>query len=277
MAEQKEPLLDALVEALPYIKRFSGRTVVVKLGGSAFGGRDTTLQDIVTLKSLGVNPVLVHGGGNDISSLLKRLGYEPKFVGGLRVTDEQTIDAVVMVLAGKVNKELVASLNTMGAPAIGLSGIDGGLLRARVKDAALGLVGEVTEVNLAALEAVVQAGFIPVVAPLALGEGGECLNVNGDTAAGAIAAALGASKMVFLTDVEGIRGADGAVISSLTSRDARNLIETGVVSGGMIPKVQACVKALGGADRAHIIDGRVPHALIRELYTDRGVGTMITA
>jgi acetylglutamate kinase len=277
MAENGELLVSALYEALPYINQFSGKTVVVKMGGSAFSGRDTTLQDVVTLRSLGIRPIVVHGGGNDISSLLKRLGNEAKFVNGLRVTDEATIDAVVMVLAGKVNKELVAALGALGAPAVGLSGIDGGLLEGRIKDPALGLVGEVTRVNLRALEMVSEAGFIPVVAPLALGEEGRPLNVNGDTAAGEIAAALKAAKMIFLTDVEGIRGKDGATINRITRGDLHELIETGVVSGGMIPKVQACVKALEGAERAHIIDGRVPHALIRELYTDRGVGTMITA
>lgn len=277
MAENGENLVAALFEALPYINRFAGKTVVVKMGGSAFSGRDTTLQDIVTLKSLGIRPVLVHGGGNDISNLLKRLGTEPKFVGGLRVTDEATIDAVVMVLAGKVNKELTAALGALGAPAVGLSGIDGGLLEGRIKDPALGLVGEVTRVNLKVLDAVAEAGFIPVVAPLALGEGGRPLNVNGDTAAGEIAAAMKAAKMIFLTDVEGIRGADGKTITQISRNQLQALIETGVVSGGMIPKVQACMKALEGAERAHIIDGREPHALIRELYTDRGIGTMIIA
>mgnify|MGYP005841660591 CR=1 FL=1 len=272
----EDALVGALYEALPYINRFAGKTVVVKLGGSAFGGRDTTLQDVVTLKSLGVKPVLVHGGGNEISDLLKRLGHEAKFVGGLRVTDEETLACVLMVLGGKVNKEIVAALNALGAPAVGLSGIDGALLEGRIKDPALGLVGEVTKVNLPVLEMVVNAGFIPVIAPLALGEGRQLLNVNGDTAAGEIAAALRAAKIIFLTDVEGIRNPDGSVISELTRQSVHNLIETGVVSGGMIPKVLACVRALEGAERAHIIDGRVPHALVRELYTDKGVGTMIT-
>jgi acetylglutamate kinase len=276
MGEQDDNLSAALYEALPYIRRFAGRTIVVKLGGSAFGGRDTTLQDIVTLKSLGVNPVLVHGGGNDISNLLKRLGAEPKFVGGLRVTDEATLEAVVMVLAGKVNKELVGALSVLGAPALGLSGVDGGLLRGRIKDPALGLVGEVTQVNLAVVQMALDGGFIPVVAPLALGDGGRALNVNGDTAAGEIAAALGAAKMIFLTDVPGILNADGGLISEVSRQGIHELIQTGVVSGGMIPKVLACVRSLEGAERAHIVDGRASHALIRELYTDGGVGTMIT-
>lgn len=277
MADNGDTLVEALFEALPYINQFAGKIVVVKMGGSAFSGRDTTLQDVVTLKSLGIRPVVVHGGGNDISNLLKRLGEEPRFVGGLRVTDEATLGAVVMVLAGKVNKELVAALGALGAPAAGLSGIDGGLLEAKIKDPSLGLVGEVTRVNLRLLETVSQAGFIPVVAPLALGDDGQALNVNGDTAAGEIAAAMNAAKMIFLTDVQGIRGKDGNTITELTRDQVQGLIEEGVVSGGMIPKVLACVTALAGAERAHIIDGRVPHALIRELYTDRGVGTMITA
>ncbi|MCL5108080.1 MAG: acetylglutamate kinase [Chloroflexi bacterium] len=277
MVEQQETLAAALYEALPYIRGFAGKTIVVKLGGSAFGGRDTTLQDIVTLRSLGVKPVLVHGGGSDISSLLKRLGAEPRFVGGLRVTDEATLEAVVMVLAGKVNKELVGALGALGAPALGLSGIDGGLLQGRVKDPALGLVGEVTQVNLAVLEMTLAGGFVPVVAPLAVGESGRALNVNGDTAAGEIAAALHAAKMIFLTDVPGILNADGTLISQVSRQGIQELIQTGVVSGGMIPKVMACVRSLEGAERAHVVDGRAPHALIQELYTDRGVGTMITA
>jgi acetylglutamate kinase len=182
-----------------------------------------------------------------------------------------------MVLAGKVNKEIVGTLSALGAPAVGLSGVDGGLLEARIKDPELGLVGEVTRVNLPVLEVVVNGGFIPVIAPLAIGEGGRCLNVNGDTAAGEIAAALGAAKMIFMTDVDGIRGADGRRISELSRRDVQALVDGGIVSGGMIPKVMACVRALDGVERSHVIDGRAPHALIRELYTDRGVGTMITA
>ena len=276
MEEQQDTLAEALYVALPYIRSFAGRTVVIKLGGSAFGGRDTTLRDIVTLKGLGVKPVLVHGGGNDISNLLKRLGAEPRFVGGLRVTDEATLEAVVMVLAGKVNKEIVGALCALGAPALGLSGIDGGLLCGRVKEPALGLVGEVTKVNLPVLQMALDGGYIPVVAPLALGENGGALNVNGDTAAGEVAAALGAAKMIFLTDVAGILNRDGTLVSKVSRQGVQELIQTGVVSGGMIPKVLACVRALEGAERAHIIDGRAPHALIRELYTDRGVGTMIT-
>ncbi len=274
---EDDALVAALNEALPYIKEFAGKTVVVKLGGSAFGGRDTTLQDIAMLKSLGVRPVLVHGGGNDISRLLQRLGHEARFVGGLRVTDEETLAAVMMVLAGKVNKDLVAALGALGAPAIGLCGVDGGLLEGRIKDPALGLVGEVTKVRLGVLRMVMEAGYIPVIAPLAVAEGGQCLNVNGDTAAGEIAAALQAAKIIFLTDVEGIRDSDGSIISEVTRQGVQDLIERGVVSGGMIPKVLACVRALAGAERAHIIDGRTPHALIRELFTHRGVGTMITA
>jgi acetylglutamate kinase len=275
--QQEEQLASVLYEALPYISEFAGKTIVVKLGGSAFGGRDTTLQDVITLKRLGVKPVLVHGGGNDISNLLKRLGAEPKFVGGLRVTDEQTLEAVIMVLAGKVNKELVAALNAHGGQAIGLSGVDGRLLEGRVKDASLGLVGEVSKVNLAVLEMVLAGDLIPVVAPLALAEDGSILNVNGDTAAGEIAAAMRASKMIFLTDVPGIRDCEGGHISQLTRQGINELIQTGVISGGMIPKALACVRSLEGVERAHIVDGRAPHALVRELYTDRGIGTMITA
>ncbi|MCL4458823.1 MAG: acetylglutamate kinase [Chloroflexi bacterium] len=265
-----------LEEAQVYIDRFAGKTVVVKLGGSALGSHDTTLEDVIILRKLGINTVLVHGGGSDISQWLRRIGKEARFVQGLRVTDAETIEVVLMVLAGKVNKELVAGLESRGGRAIGLSGIDGGLIRARRKNEQLGLVGEVVAINLAPLKAVIEAGYIAVVAPLGFGENGECLNINADTAAAEIAVALQGEKMIFLTDVPGISNRAGELIPYLTPSEARELITSKVVSGGMIPKVEACLRALDSVKRAHIIDGRVPHALLKELLTDRGIGTMIS-
>jgi acetylglutamate kinase len=266
----------ALAEALPYVARFAGQTVVVKIGGSTLGSHDTTLEDVVTLRNLGVNVVVVHGGGAVISGWLKRIGKQPEFVNGLRVTDPETMELVVMSLAGKVNKDLVSGLQTLGGKAIGLPGLDGALLKGVRKDQQLGQVGRVTEVDLAPVLALVAAGYVPVIAPIALGEGGEALNLNADTAAAEIAAALGAAKLLFLTDVPGVKGADGAVIAELTEARAKDLIAEGVISGGMIPKVQACLRGLAGAKASHIIDGRVPHALIQELFTNRGVGTMFS-
>ncbi len=269
-------LVGALVEALPYVAQYAGKTVVVKIGGSTLGSGDTTLEDVVTLRRLGVDVVIVHGGGSAISGWLRRIGKEPKFVNGLRVTDAETMELVVMTLAGKVNKDLVGGIQARGGRAIGICGLDGGLIRGVRKDEALGCVGEVTSVDLAPLRALTTAGFIPVVAPIAIGEGCEALNLNADTAAAEVAVALGAEKLIFLTDVPGIKGADGQLIPELSASQVRELIASGVISGGMIPKAEACLRALDGASRSHIIDGRVPHALIRELYTDEGVGTMIT-
>lgn len=269
-------LAGTLAEALPYVSRFIGKTIVVKLGGSALGQHDTTIEDVVICHQLGIRVVLVHGGGNAISTWLKRVGIEPRFVNGLRVTDEETMELVVMTLAGQVNKQLVAELQRRGGRAMGLSGLDGGLLRSRLRAPELGRVGEVTGVNLDPLLAIASAGYIPVVAPIALGDDGRAVNLNADTAAAEIAAALGAEKAIFLTDVPGVLDAQKQLISQLTALEAKDLIAQKVVFGGMIPKVEAALRALAGAERSHIIDGRAPHALIGELFTDRGVGTMIT-
>ncbi len=274
--DQAEGLVGALAEALPYVAQYSGKTIVIKIGGSTLGSRDTTLEDVVTLQKLGLSVVLVHGGGAVISDCLRKIGKQPVFVNGLRVTDEETMEIVVMALAGKVNKDLVASLQAFGGRAIGLCGLDGGLIRGVRKNEALGLVGKVTAVDLAPLKALAAAGFVPVIAPIALGEGGKPLNLNADTAAAEVAVALGAEKLIFLTDVPGVKGADGAVIPELTASEVRGLIGSGVISGGMIPKAEACLRGLAAAPRSHIVDGRVSHALIRELFTDQGVGTMIT-
>jgi acetylglutamate kinase len=269
-------LVDMLSEALPYVSRLAGQTLVVKIGGSTFGSGETVLADAVALKRLGVDVVLVHGGGATISEWLKKLDVEVRFVDGLRVTDPVTMDVVTMTLAGKVNKELVAQIQQLGGRAVGLSGVDGAMIRARVKDHRLGAVGEVTDVDPTMIRQVSSAGYIPVIAPIALGEDGGHLNLNGDTAAAEVAVALGAHKLIFLTDVPGIKGADGELLTELTEAQARGLIASGVISGGMIPKAAACIRALDGAEQAHIIDGRQSHALIRELFTNLGVGTMIT-
>jgi acetylglutamate kinase len=269
-------LAATLAEALPYVSRYIGKTIVVKLGGSALGGNDTTIEDVVICYRLGIRVVLVHGGGGAISEWLKRLGKQPSFVNGLRVTDDETMELVVMTLAGQVNKRLVAEIQRRGGRAIGISGIDGGLLRATQRDPALGHVGDVATVNLDPILALTTAGYIPVVAPVALGDDGFSLNVNADTAAAEIGAAIGAAKAIFLTDVPGVLDANQRLLSELSALEAKDLIAQKVISGGMIPKVEACLRALSGVERSHIIDGRVSHALIAELFTDRGIGTMIT-
>jgi acetylglutamate kinase len=268
-------LVELLSEALPFVSRLAGRTVVVKIGGSTLGSEDTTLSDAITLKNLQVDVVIVHGGGAAITDWLKRINKQAVFVDGLRVTDPETMDVVTMTLAGKVNKDLVGQIQTMGGRAIGLSGVDGGILRGRVKDERLGQVGEVTEVDIEVVRQLSRAGYIPVIAPIALGPDGRHLNLNADTAAAEVAVALGAHKMIFLTDVPGIKGADGEVISEMSEARARELIASGVIKGGMIPKAAACIRALDGSEQAHIIDGRESHALIRELFTTLGVGTMV--
>jgi len=271
-----DPLSSALLEALPYINYFTGKTVVVKIGGSTLGSGDTTLQDVVWLKSLGIEPVIVHGGGNAITDWLGRIGKQARFVRGLRVTDDETMEVVRMTLAGKVNTELVSTINSLGGKAVGITGLDGGLIQAKRQSEDLGLVGKPIKVDLSVLTSLITAGCIVVIAPIGSGPHCEALNLNADTAAGEIAAALRAEKLILLSDVPGILDAAGAVISRLSAEDARGLIKSGVVSKGMIPKVEACIRALEGVRRTHIIDGRVPHALIRELFTDKGVGTMIT-
>ncbi len=272
----KDHLSAALLEALPYINYFAGKTLVIKIGGSTLGSGDTTLQDIVWLKSLGVEPVIVHGGGNAITDWLGKIGKEARFVRGLRVTDEETMEVVRMTLAGKVNTELVAAINGLGGKAVGVTGLDGRLLQAKRQSEDLGLVGKVVRVDLSLLQALMAAGYIVVVAPIGCGPQCEALNLNADTAAGEIAVALHAEKLILLSDVPGILDENGALVSHVSMEQAKGLIKSGVVSKGMIPKVEACLRALDGVKRTHIIDGRTPHALIRELFTNRGVGTMIT-
>lgn len=266
---------DALLEALPYICEFVGKTVVVKVGGSV-GDEGTVLDDVVWLKRLGINPVLVHGGGSKISERLGRLGVETRFVEGRRFTDEQTLEVVHEVLM-RINGDFVAYLNSRKASAWGCNGLDGEIMRARLRDERLGLVGEVEAVNLKPIVSLVEQGYVVVIAPLAAGPQSQPLNVNADTAAGEIARALQAEKLVLFTDVPGVLDADGRVVPELSRENVERMLDAGTIRGGMIPKIQAGLRAMDTVPRVHILDGRVPHALIRELFTHEGVGTMLTS
>lgn len=274
-----------LSEALPYIQQFAGRTVVVKYGGAAMKDsslKDKVIRDVVFMACVGLRPIVVHGGGPEINTWLTKLGIEPQFKNGLRVTDAATMDVVEMVLVGRVNKELVALINQAGGSAVGLCGMDANLIKARPVDAIdVGFVGEVTSVDIRILETLVNAGHIPVVSSVAADETGQTYNINADTVAGEIAAALGAEKMILLTDTAGILRdyKDMAtLIPKVDIQEARKLIDDGIVSGGMIPKVNCCVRSLAqGVRAAHIIDGRIPHALLLEIFTDAGIGSMIVA
>jgi acetylglutamate kinase len=279
--------VEVLLEALPYIREFAGKAVVIKYGGAAMEQgelKGSFALDVILLRLVGINPVIVHGGGPQIGALMRRLGKEPRFVGGMRVTDAETVEIVEMVLVGKINQEIVGLINHHGGQAVGLSGKDGGLLRAHRRlhrtpdgeDVDLGLVGEIDAVNPEPIRMLEERGFIPVIAPVGVGRNGETYNVNADLVAGEIAAALQAEKLIYLTDVEGIRGADGAFISTLGGPDAERLIAGAVIEGGMLPKVESSLRALkGGTRKAHIVDGRVPHAILLELFTREGVGTEI--
>jgi acetylglutamate kinase len=271
-----------LVEALPYIRRFSGCVVVVKYGGNAMGADLSTFaEDIVLLHSVGMKVVVVHGGGPQIGDMLGRLGVETRFVDGLRVTDAETLDVARMVLVGKVNRELVAKINTHGPLAVGVSGEDGAFLQAVPRSAELGFVGDVDAVDPTLLNRLLDSNLIPVVATIAMDSGGQAYNVNADTAAGAIAAALRAEKLVYLTDVEGIRAdpSDPAsLLNTVTVDQLDAMIEDGSVREGMIPKVASCTSAVRkGVGHAHVLDGRVPHVLLLEFFTRSGIGTMVTS
>jgi acetylglutamate kinase len=276
-----------LVEALPYIREFEGKTVVIKYGGAAMESsrlRESTAEDIVLMKYVGMNPVVVHGGGPEINRTLQRLGVEAKFHNGLRITDEETVKIVEMVLAGALNKGIVTLVSRAGGNPIGISGKDGNLLHARklnAKDGTdLGFVGEITGVHFKILTVLCEAGLIPIIAPIATDAQGNTWNVNADSAAGEIAAAIQAEKLVFLTDTPGILRDPkdkASLIHQLNYLEIEELIEQGIIAGGMIPKVEACLKALDyGVAKTHIIDGRVPHSLLLEIFTDRGMGTLVT-
>jgi acetylglutamate kinase len=268
-------IAQVLREAQPYIETLRGRTLVIKLGGSTLDNQRDALEDIVWLRGLGAHPVLVHGGGQEINDWLERVGLPRRFERGLRVTDAATLDVVRMVLAGKVNGDLVRLLVSLGGRAIGLSGIDGGLLHARQIAAELGYVGAITTVDAGVITALSAAGFIPVIAPIALGDEETVLNVNADDAAADLARGLSATKLLYLSDVPGVLDAQGRLLSELTDHEVRALIDQGVISGGMIPKAEAALRALETTERVHIVDGREPHVLIRELFTHEGAGTMI--
>jgi acetylglutamate kinase len=273
-----------LVEALPYIRRFWGATVVVKYGGNAIGAADRDLalfaQDVVLMRSVGMHPVVVHGGGPQITDLMGRLGKEAEFRGGLRVTDAETVDIARMVLRGQVNPSIVSAINVHGPLAVGVSGEDAGLIQAVARHPDLGFVGEVTGVNPTLLQRLLAQDLIPVVATIGSDALGQHYNINADTVAGALAEALGAEKLVYLTNVEGVRRvADDAatLIRQTTDRELDGLVADGSLTGGMIPKIVSCVQAVRhGVTRAHILDGRVPHVLLLELFTDEGIGTMVT-
>jgi len=271
-----------LVEALPYIRRFRDKMFVIKYGGHAMVDDDLRAQfavDVVLLKYIGVRPVVVHGGGPQIGAVLKRLGKESTFVDGMRVTDAETMDVVEMVLGGRVNPDIVQLVNRGGGRALGLTGRDANMLRVRrrlVGGRDVGLVGEVLEVDPAAVLAAADAGFVPIVAPIGVDADGVGHNVNADEAAGAIARSLGAAKLIMLTDVEGVKDGRGQLIPQLSVDQARKLVAEGVIREGMIPKVEYCIAAVeGGVERAHIIDGRIRHAILLEIFTDVGVGTLI--
>jgi acetylglutamate kinase len=283
---------DILLEALPYIQRFCNKTIVIKYGGHAMVDeslKDHFSRDMVMLKYIGISPVVVHGGGPQIGSYLKKLGKDSKFIQGMRVTDEETMDIVEMVLAGKVNKEIVGLINRHGGRAVGLSGKDGNLIQAdkyllneeKAKNTPpeiidIGLVGKVERIDSNLIVSLVNEGFIPVIAPTGFGKKGETYNINADLVAGEVAAALKAEKLVLLTDVNGVLDADKRLVHTMDGKKAMDMIETGTIEGGMFPKVKCCLKALRqGVGKAHIIDGRLKHAVLLEIFTDRGIGTEI--
>ena len=273
---------EVLTEALPYIKKFVGKTVVIKYGGNAMINeqlKEQVMEDIALLWLIGVKIVLVHGGGPEISDMMTRLGKKPEFVDGLRVTDKETVDIVQMVLAGKVNKSLVTLVQSKGGHAIGLSGIDGGLIEAKIKDERLGFVGKITKVRPQPITDLLEKNYIPVVSTVASDREGNVYNINGDTAAAYIAGALGAERLIMMTDIAGIlRDKDdpSTLIPEITVQQAAKLYDEGVISGGMIPKVDCCIEAIKhGVKNVIIMDGRVPHSILMELLTDEGAGTMV--
>jgi len=283
---------EILLEALPYIKRFYNKTIVIKYGGHAMVDdelKDKFAQDVVMMKYIGINPVVVHGGGPQIGALLKKLGKESKFIQGMRVTDEETMNIVEMVLVGMVNQEIVGLINRHGGNAVGLSGKDGNLIKAekyylseeKVKNTPpeiidIGLVGKVKTINSELIVSLSQNAFIPVIAPTGIGDEGETYNINADVVAGEVAAALHAEKLLLLTDMEGVLNKDKKLINAMSDKEAMKMIDDGVIEGGMFPKVKCCLKALkNGVKKAHIIDGRLKHAILLEVFTDKGIGTEI--
>ncbi len=276
-----------LIEALPYIQKFYDKTVVIKYGGNAMINEDlkhSVMEDVTLLKYVGMHPVVVHGGGPDITAALSAFQIESKFVGGLRVTDAETMRVAQMVLVGKTNKEIVSLLNQNGGKAVGICGIDGSLIECEAMDqdadgnpVDLGFVGRIVNINQNLLVNLTKDEFIPVIAPIGVDKNGQSYNINADTVAGAVAAALGAEKLMFLTDVSGVQDQDGNVIYAMSSAKAAQMIDEGTISGGMIPKVKGCIEAtMQGVNSVHIIDGRVLHSILLEIFTDAGIGTMFT-
>ena len=274
---------EVLTQALPYIKRYTGKTVVVKYGGNAMINEELKLQvmeDIVLLWLIGIKVVLVHGGGPEINEMMAKLGKKPEFVDGLRVTDKETVDIVQMVLAGKVNKTLVNLIEKKGGKAVGISGMDGQLIKAEIKDERLGYVGNITKINISPVTDLLDMGYIPVVSTLGCDSDGNAYNINGDTAAAHIAGALEAERLIMMTDIAGIlenKDDPSTLIPEVTVSEAKELYKKGIVSGGMIPKVDCCIEAINnGVKNVIIMDGRVPHSILMELLTDEGAGTMVT-
>lgn len=271
---------DVLIEALPYIQQFEGATFVIKYGGAVMQDealKSMVAQDVTLLRKIGIEIVVVHGGGKEITSFAEKLDIETKFVNGQRYTDEKMRDIVQMVLGGLINKDIVRRINVHGGRAVGISGIDANLVKVKKHNEDLGLVGEVTEVNAAFIKNLLKDGYLPVIAPIGVDEEGTVYNVNADIAAGPIAAALDAAKLVYLTDIEGVK-ANGSLISHLTQSIAENYIKEGIINGGMIPKVESALSSLeSGVQKVHIIDGRVPHALLLEIFTKEGIGTEIVS
>ncbi|OEU66184.1 MAG: acetylglutamate kinase [Desulfobacterales bacterium PC51MH44] len=284
---------DILIEVLPYIRRFYGMTIVIKYGGHAMVDdqlKENFARDITLMKFIGLNPVVVHGGGPQINQVLERMGIHPKFVRGMRLTDEPTMDVVEMVLGGKVNKGIVAQINQQGGKAVGLSGKDGGLIRAKKLHIVYqeddnkppeiidpGLVGKVTHVNPSIINTLIQQDFIPIIAPVGSGDSGETYNINADLVASSIAMALSAARLIFLTDVDGVLDLSGSLISSIGAEKINKMVEEKIISGGMIPKIECALEALkSGVEKVHIINGSKRHALLLELFTDRGIGTEVT-
>ncbi len=272
---------EVLTQALPYIQKYNGKIVVVKYGGNAMINdqlKQQVMEDVVLLWLIGVKVVLVHGGGPEINELMDKLGKKPEFVGGLRVTDKETVDIVQMVLAGKVNKTLVSLVESKGGKAMGISGIDGGLITAVKKDEQLGFVGKITDVNIEPVTDLIEKGYIPVISTVATDKQGNTYNINGDTAAARIAGALGAERLIMMTDIDGIlkdKDDPTTLITDITINEANELKKQGVISGGMIPKVDCCIDALNhGVKNVIILDGRVPHSILMEILTDEGAGTM---
>lgn len=274
---------EVLTSALPYIKKYTGKCVVIKYGGNAMINpqlKQQVMEDIVLLWLIGIKVVLVHGGGPEISDTMKRIGKEATFINGLRVTDKETVDIVQMVLAGKVNKDLVNLIQVNGGNAVGLSGIDGGILEATTKDPALGYVGKITNVRTKPITDLLEKNYIPVISTIASDAHGNTYNINGDTAAAYIAGALGAERLIMMTDIAGLmmdKDNPDSLIPQITVSEAKKLYETGIISGGMIPKIDCCIDALKmGVNNVIIMDGRIPHSILMELLTDEGAGTMVT-